>query len=67
LEKLRLSREEIKFKNYFKKACLIKKKLYFCTRFENESSEAQKKERHVHRHIELTAVLKEISKQRKRE
>jgi len=30
-------RKRIKFKNYFQKACPVKKNAYFCTRFENES------------------------------
>ena len=40
--------------------------MHFCTRFERlftKSKSGEKQEEHVPRHIELTAVLKEISKQ----
>ena len=49
------------FKKTFQKACQKEKDAYFCTRFENESG--IKKEEYVPRHIELTAVLREILKQ----
>ena len=54
MEILRLGSWKNKIKNILKKACRIKKKLYFCTRFETQTK--SKKRRHVHRHIELTAV-----------
>jgi hypothetical protein len=44
------------------------RKRSFCTRFERKyvklTNEREKKERHVPRHIELTAVLREILKQK---
>jgi hypothetical protein len=43
---------------FFRNPCLIKKKLYFCTRFERQ---ANKKRRHVHRHIGLTALQTAMS------
>ena len=64
--------KKIKLKFILQKACLEEKNNYFCTRFENESAgaeinSAQEKRRHVPRHIELTAALEEILKQRNRE
>jgi hypothetical protein len=56
------------FKKTFKNTCEIEKKLYFCTRFERHadtvSQTRRKQEEHVPRHIELTAVLREILRQR---
>jgi hypothetical protein len=57
-------------KKLLKNTCEIKKKLYFCSRFEKHAkccNETRNKIRHVPRHIELTAVLKEISKQKNKE
>ena len=55
----------IKYKNYFKKACLIEKNNYFCTRFENEGE--KKNKNYVPRHIELTAVFRRDSKNKQKE
>ena len=60
---LLLSVKRIKLKIISINACENKKNGYFCTRFENESTD--KNIRHVPRHIELTAVLKATSKQNK--
>ena len=46
---------ETNLKNNLQKSCRIEKELYFCTRFERETR-GGKIGRHVHRHIELTAV-----------
>ena len=46
---------ETNLKNNLQKSCRIEKELYFCTRFERETR-GEKIRRHVHRHIELTAV-----------
>jgi hypothetical protein len=42
-------------------SCQLEKLFYFCTRFEKQAKRI--KEEHVPRHIELTAVLREILKQ----
>jgi len=48
-----------KERNFFKKACEIKKKLYFCSRLPGQPLRqkrgAENKVRYVHRHIGLTA------------
>jgi hypothetical protein len=48
-------------KNNLKKACLIKNKLYFCTRFDRQINKfVLVKIKQVRRHIELTAVSMQI-------
>jgi hypothetical protein len=54
--------KKIFFKKTFQKACQLKKKLLLLHPL-TERLAKQKKEEHVPRHIELTAVLREILKQ----
>jgi hypothetical protein len=56
-----------KFSKTFKNTCEIEKKLYSLHRFERHCRHCgneRKQEEHVPRHIELTAVLREILRQR---
>jgi hypothetical protein len=50
------------FQKNFQNTCEIEKKLYFCTasRDNTVSQTRRKKQEHVPRHIELTAVLRDL-------
>jgi hypothetical protein len=59
--RIRKEGEKLFFKKTFQNACQIKKTLLLLHPLIERL--ARKKSRHVHRHIELTAVLREILKQ----
>ena len=59
-----LKRDENFLKKKFQKVLVIKKEFLPCTRKQRKKF-SEKEVRHVHRHIELTAVPKEISEQQK--